>query len=207
MRTLSGMLIAATLAYLCVILFGEARTAMAAENPDQSRVVMLFGGLVLVGLVTGGVIVVVFLPAFGDWVGDFFFNPNQQAEKAPHADALAAIARGDYEQAIAEYRKCVERDGTDTHAVSEIVRLYCDKLGDPVSAESVLEEALAQDRTHEDAAFLSNRLAEVYWNHQHDARRARELLLQVVETFPNTKHSANAQHRLQEIERQLATED
>ena len=173
MRTLPGILIAAALTYLAIILFGEARTAMAAETPDQSRVVMLFGGLVLIGLVAGGVLVVVFLPVFGDWVGNLFFNPNQQAEKAPHADALAAVARGDYEQAIAEYRKCIERDESDTHALSEMVRLYCDKLGDPLAAESVLEEALAQERTHEDAAFLSNRLAEVYWNHQHDSRRAR----------------------------------
>ena len=207
MRSFSGILIAAALAYLGIILFGEARTAMASEIPDQSRVVMLFGALVLVGLVTGGVLVVMFLPVVGDWVGNFFFNPNERAEKPPHADALAAIARGDYEQAVAEYRKCIERDENDTHALSEMVHLYCDKLGDPVSAESLLEEALAKDWAHDDAAFLSNRLAEVYWKYQHDARRSRELLLQVIETFPNTKHSANAQHRLQEIERQLATEE
>lgn len=207
MRSFSGILIAAALAYLAVILFGEARSAMAVENPDQSHVVMLFGALVLVALTVGGVLVVVFLPSLGDWVGNLFFNPNEAPEKAPHADALAAVARGEYEQAIEEYRKCVERDEGDTHALSEMVRLYCDKLSDPVSAENVLEEALSKDRVHEDAAFISNRLAEVYWKYQHDARRARELLLQVIETFPNTKHSANAQHRLQEIERQLATEE
>ncbi len=206
MRTFSGILLAAALAYLGIIVFNEARTAMAVENPDQSRVVMLFGALVLTWLVAGGVMVVVFLPAFGDWVGNFFFNPDERIEKAPHADALAAVARGDYEAAAAEYRKCFERDESDTHALSEAVRLYCEKLNDPESAESVLEGALAQERTHDDAAFLSNRLAEVYWTHQHDARRARELLLQVIETFPNTKHSANAQHRLQEIERQLTME-
>ena len=209
MRNFSGILIAAAFAYLGVILFHEAHVAMAVEpeHVDQSRIVMLFGALVLTGLVAGGVLVSLFLPALGDWVGNFFFNPNERVEKAPHADALAAVARGDYERAVAEYRKCVESDENDTHALSEMVHLYCDKLGDPVSAESVIEEALAKDWAHDDAAFLSNRLAEVYWKYQHDAKRARELLMQVVETFPGTKHSANAQHRLQEIERQLATED
>ena len=209
MRNFSGILIAAALAYLGIVLFREARIAMAVEpeQVDQSRVVMLFGGLVLTGLVAGGVLVVLFLPVFGEWVGNFFFNPNERAEDTPHAAALAAIARGDYEQAVAEYRRCVERDGNDTHAISEMARLYCDELGDPASAESVLEEALAKDWEHEEAVFLSSRLADVYWKYQHDARRARELLRQVVETFPNTKHSANALHRLREIERELAAGD
>lgn len=207
MRNFSGVLIALALAYLGFVLFGEARTAMSKEIVDQSRVVMLFGSLVLVGLAAGGTVVVMFLPSFGDWIGNFFFNPDEKIEKPPHADALAAVACGDYERAVAEYRKCAERDPSDTFALSEIVHIYCDKLHNPAAAEQTIEDALAQDRTRDDAAFLSNRLAEVYWKYQHDARRARELLLQVIENFPNTKHSANAAHKLQEIERQLATED
>lgn len=207
MKTTTGFLFAAALAYLGFILFREARAEMDAEVVNQSRVVMYFGGVVLTGVVTGGLMVVVFLPAFGDWVGNLFFNPDQQIEKLPHADALAAVARGDYAQAVEAYRTCVENDPTDTHALSEMVHLYCDKLDDPVAAESVLEEALQKDWGHDDTAFITNRLAEVYWTYQHDARRARELLLQVISNFPGTKHSANAQHRLQEIEKQLATED
>ena len=206
MRNFSGILITAAIAYLGFVLFREAHIAMAVEpeQVNQGRVVLLFGGLVLTALAAGGVVVVLFLPAFAEWVGNFFFNPNERAENTPHAGALAAFARGDYEKAVAEYRRCVERDETDTHAISEMAHLYCDKLDDPASAESVLEEALAKDWEHDEAVFLSNRLADVYWKHQHDARRARELLRKVVETFPNTKHSANAQHRLREIERELA---
>ncbi len=207
MRNLSGLLIAAALAYLAIILFGEARATTNAEVVDQTRVVMLFGSLVLISLVIGVILVLTFLPAFGDWIGGMFFNPSEQIEKSPHAGALAAIACGDYERAVAEYRACIENDPNDTHAISEIVHIYCDKLDEPVHAEEILEEALARDWAHDDAAFLTHRLAEVYWGHQHDARRARELLLQVIENFPNTKHSANAQHKLQEIERQLAAED
>jgi hypothetical protein len=31
--------------------------------------------------------------------------------------------------------------------------------------------------------------------------------MQIIETMPGTRHAANAQHKLQEIERQLAMED
>jgi outer membrane protein assembly factor BamD (BamD/ComL family) len=60
-----------------------------------------------------------------------------------------------------------------------------------------------RDRLPEDAALLCSRLADVYSTYQHDITKARALLMQVIETMPNTRHAANATHRLQEIERQL----
>jgi tetratricopeptide (TPR) repeat protein len=207
MRSIFGYLIVLAVAYLGLVLFREARVAMNAEVVDQSRVIMLFGALVLLGLVVGGIVVVRFIPIFGDWVGNLFFNPNERFEKAPHADALAAIARGDYEEAIAEYRASLEANPRDLHALSEIARLYCEKFDNPTAAAAALEDALRRDWPPDDFAFLHHRLADVAWDDLRDARRARELLLRVIQDFPGTKHSANAQHRLQEIDRQLATGD
>jgi hypothetical protein len=47
MRISSGLAIAAGLLYLGIVLFQEARLALSAEMVDQSRVVMLFGAVVL----------------------------------------------------------------------------------------------------------------------------------------------------------------
>jgi hypothetical protein len=204
MRISSGLAFVAGLLYLGFVLFHEARLAMNAEIVDQSRVVMLFGAMVLTGVAAGGVLVVFFLPILGDWIGNFFFNPNDRLERSPHADALAAIARGDFDTAIEEYHECLDRNPTDTLAISEVARLYAEKLDDPGSAARELEEALVREWPPDEAAFLTLRLAEIHWAHLHDARRARELLLSITGSFPNTQHAALAQQRLREIERAIA---
>jgi tetratricopeptide (TPR) repeat protein len=206
MRPLHGAIIVLALGYLTFILFAEARAAYSAEKVDQSKVVLLFGSVVLVAIVAGVLAATAIVPAIGEWIGNFFFNPDEEPEKSPHADALAAEARGDYKAALEEYRHAFEQDPADTLAISEVVRLACDKLHDCTLATSILEDALQRDWAPEQAAFLSSRLVDVYWNHLHDARRARELLLQIIETLPDSKYSANAQHRLREIEHRLASE-
>jgi tetratricopeptide (TPR) repeat protein len=203
MKDLPRNLIILALLALTIVLFRQAQAAYQVEDADATRVVMLFGAVVLVGATAGGLMVVAFLPHFGDAVGNALFHPNEKIEKDPHADAMGAIARGDYHRAIEEYQKVFAQDPNDTLALSEMARIYCEKLQEPEAAASLLEDALQRELETGDAAFLCSRLADVYWNYQHDIVRARELLMQVIETMPNTRHSANASHRLQEIERQL----
>ena len=203
MRNITRLFIVLALLWLAYVLFGKAQAAYSQEEVEASRVVMLFGGMVLVALTAGGFFVVSFLPDIGEGVGNFFFNPNEPVTENPHGKALAAVARGDYRGAIREYEEVFEKDPSDTLALSEITHLYCDKLHEPASAAALLEQSLDHDWLPEDAAFLSSRLVDVYWNHQGDARSARELLMQIIETLPGTRHAANAQHRLHEIERQV----
>lgn len=207
MKRLSGSALFLALGYLGFVLFEEASAAYRAEVVDQSRVVVLFGSLVIVGLLMGVVAAFTLVPAFGERLGSFFFNPDRRIEASPHAAALVALARGDFPEAITAYARAFEANPHDTHALSEMARIYCEKLGDPASAANILEQALEAQWPQDEAAFLTQRLAEVCWSHQHNARRARELLLQIIETFPGTRQAANATHRLQEIERKLASED
>ncbi len=202
MKSLSRNLVALVLLALTFVLFRQAQATYQNEDAG-SRVVLLFGAVVLLGATGGVLLVISVLPHFGDAIGNLFFQPNEKIEKDPHADAMVALARGDYHRAIEEYQKVYQKDPDDTLALSETVRIYCDKLHEPEPAAELLEQALARDLLPEDAAFLCSRLADVYWNHQHDIVRARELLMQVIETLPNTRHAANASHRLQEMERQL----
>ena len=195
------------LAWLTYVIFSEARVEMAKEHSDAGRVVLYFGGVVLVGSAAGLLVVTMVMPALGDAIGHFFYNPNEKIEKSPHAGALVAIARGDYEAAVQEYLKAFADDPHDMLALSEVAKIECEHLGNPAAAADILEQALWREWTQEDAAFLTSRLVEVYWKHQRNFRDARALLMQIIETMPGTKHSANAQHKLQELERELALED
>lgn len=206
MRFLRPLLFLA-LVWLTLLIFIEAQEEYRREKPDQSKLVLYFGSLVLVGGVAGVAFVKIVLPMLGDALGNVFFNPNQQIEKSPHADAVAAMARGDYQEAVHAYLKAFEANPRDTHALSEAAKIECEQLANPDAGASILEQALGRDWVPEEAAFLTSRLVDVYWKYGHKVREARALLLQIIETMPGTKHAANAQHKLQEIERQLATED
>jgi len=46
-------------------------------------------------------------------------------------------------------------------------------------------------------------MVDVCWLHQHDAIRARAILIKIAEDMPETREAANALHRLQEIDRAL----
>lgn len=213
MRILTRLLIVAALAYFGWVLFQDGHREFSKKNEDgesiadASKVVAYFGGVILVGIGVGCVIALSLVPAVGEAVGHFFYNPNEIAERDPHELARSKMAQGDYEGAIAEYASLFEKDPHDTLSVSEMAHIYCEKLGDPISAEDVLEKALAADLPVEEAAFISSRLVDVYWKYQHDADRARKLLINIAETLPNTKHAANAVHRLHEIDRVLMGED
>lgn len=207
MPSLPRLLIFLGLAWLTFVLFSEAHALNNKPDVDPSRVVLLFGGVVLVGGVTGILFVLMIMPQIGDAIGNFFFQPNQQVEKDPHSAAQAALARGDHEAALEEYRQILEAEPGDTLAYSEIAKISCEHFGDPATAAETLEEALQREWLPEDAAFLSSRLVDVYWKFQHDARSSRALLLQIIETMPGTRHAANAEHRLREIEQQLAMDD
>jgi tetratricopeptide (TPR) repeat protein len=193
----------AALVWLAVVLFNDARGQAGAEQPDGIKVFMYFGAVVMIAIVIGTILAMSVVPAIGDAIGSCFFNPNQEIEKDPHSGAVARIAQGDYEGAIAEYQHAFEKNPGDTMSLSEIVHLYCDKLHDYPSAEQTLAAVLEREWPPEQWAFFASRLADVYWNYQRDAARARPLLLHIAETMPDTKFAANAVHRIREIDHAL----
>jgi tetratricopeptide (TPR) repeat protein len=206
MRNFTRGLIILGLLWLEIVLFQQVHHVSNSPDGDDTKVIVLFLAIIFLAIVIGGIVAIAIIPAIGETVGNFFFNPNQQIEKSPHSDALAKIAQGDYEGAIGEYRKNLAENPDDMHALSEIIHLYCDKLHDHDAAEQFLEESLKNEWPPEQGAFLASRLVDVYWNHKHDAARARHVLMQIAETMPDTKHAANAVHRLHEIDRALANE-
>ena len=82
----------------------------------------------------------------------------------------------------------------------EIAKIQHDNLEDPDAAIATLRDAL---ESHEwkvnDAAFFMFRLAELYEEDKAELTQSIGILHQVVSLFPETRHSANATHRLREL--------
>jgi tetratricopeptide (TPR) repeat protein len=208
MRILVRSLIVAALVWVGVVLYFDAKNEQEkGEDADKSKVVLLFAGMTLVGAVAGVIAGLALLPAVGDAAGHFLYDPNEKIQKDPHSAAVAKLAQGETEEAAEEYVKVWRDNPHDTLALTEIVHLYCDKLKKFDEAEAILTEAVSMSLPPEEAGVAAARLADVYWNYQHDAIRAKEMLVQIAETMPNTKFAANAQHKLLEIDRALANED
>jgi tetratricopeptide (TPR) repeat protein len=123
---------------------------------------------------------------------------------AIHADARAALARGDFPTAINEYYKVLETHPDDALAYLEVSRTFCDHLEDADAAVATLETALSREWPQADAALLCMRLVDVYWDFHRDAETARALLVQIKETMPGTPHALSAQRRLHEINEAVA---
>jgi tetratricopeptide (TPR) repeat protein len=207
MRLLARIVLLVAIVWLVIAIVYQLRpapTPEGAEAPTQN----IFNVFVLILLFAGtlGAIVAFFLlPAIGEWVGHLFIAPNERIEKGEYDDALAFANQGDYEGAIAAYRNVLRNNPEDTHALNEIVHLYCDKLNNYDAAAAELEEALQREWSEEKGAFVASRLAEVYWKYQGDADRARAILTQIMESMPETRHAANARHKLRDIEIALRT--
>ena len=112
------------------------------ENVEMSKLVSYYIGILGLAAVTAVISCISLLPLVGELAGNFLFTPNEKIERSPHADALAKLAAGDFEGAIEAYRKVFEEDPQDTHAATEIVRLYCEKLGQPEPASDFLVDCL-----------------------------------------------------------------
>lgn len=203
MRLVPRILFFLSLAWLAFVLYSEAQAYSKLENADPTRIILLFGGVVLVAIVVAAIGALWVVPAISERLTGAVYNPGEQVEANPHAEALGKVAAGDYEGAVADYQKVLKKNPEDALAVTEIVHLYCDKLHDYDSAATVLEEQLQKEWPPEHAGFLANRLVDVYWNYQRDAHRARQMLLQIVESMPGTKFAANANHRLREVDKAI----
>ena len=166
------------------------------------------GGKVLVGIcllfVVAGYAAIVFvsfvLPSVVGRFTHMFYGASEELEEDPARDARALFAQGDFEGAIAAYRTVADEQPENRFPWVEIAKIQHDNLENPDAAIETLRDAL---ENHEwrvnDAAFFMFRLAELYEREKSDMTQCVGILRQVVELFPETRHSANATHRLREL--------
>lgn len=156
--------------------------------------------IILLAVVGGVILVTVVLPRMGDAFGTMMYSSGEKLGENLGMKAAALLAKGDYEGAIAEYEKAIEENPEDSFAISEIAKIHSEKLESPITALSFLQEHLEKHEWPPDnAAFLMFRIVDVLMG-QEQYEDAKEVLEQIVGNFPGTRHSANANHKITDIE-------
>lgn len=190
------LIIRACLAVLAVLLVMILWNSVKDASDGMKLVFVIVVGLI------GGILCVKYLiPWIGDAMGEAMFSSGEKAEQDEMTKAAACISQGDYEGAIGHYEKMLEEKPDDPFPVAEISKIHAERLHDSATALSVLAEHLqSREWPVDDAAFIMFRIADVHLKHSHDFDAARDMLEQVIGNFPNTRHSANAHHKMTEIE-------
>ena len=158
---------------------------------------------VLLAFVSAGIFGIFFvlqiLPVFAQRVTHAVYDSSEMIEHDVMHDARSLLAQGDYASAIVAFRQAAANDPMNRLPWVEIAKIHKDKLDDPVAAISTIREALeSQEWELNDAAYFLFRLAELHDTVDGDRELAVAIMQQVIEQFPGTRHSANANHKLRE---------
>ncbi len=161
-----------------------------------------FNGILLAFLTAGLVgifFVVQVLPVIAHRMTHAVYDSGEMIENDPMHDARSLVAQGDYEGAVEAFRSAARAEPLNRLPYVEIAKIQKTQLEDPQAAIRTIRGALeSQEWQVTDAAYFMFRLAELYDEDAHDRDSAVSILNQVMEQFPESRHSANARHKLHE---------
>lgn len=156
--------------------------------------------LILTMIYAGFLVITYVLPSAVDKMSEEMYGSTAEVEDDPLHDARAAFAQGDYLEAIRIYRQVFMEDPSNRFPMVEIAKIQRDNLSNPAVAVETLREALqAHEWRENDAAFFMFRIADIYENDLDNHEGAISMLKQVQEVLPETRHAANATHKLREF--------
>lgn len=178
---------------------GAAKMAQDIESRQNEKT---FTGILLAFL-TAGLVGIVFvihvLPAIAHRFTHAVYDSAEMVEKDPMHDARAKVAQGDWEGAIEAFRAAAAADPLNRLPYVEIAKIQLDHLESAPAAIDTLRHAIeGQEWQENDAAYLMFRLAEIYDSNMEDRVSAGTIMQQVIDQFPESRHSANARHKLRE---------
>lgn len=149
--------------------------------------------------IAGIIVVVYLLPFFAQRVTHAVYDSAEMIERDVMHDARVLVAQGEYHAAIEAFKEAAKAEPLNRLPWVEIAKIYKDNLEDPEAAIQTIRYALeSQEWEINDAAYFLFRLAELYDEVLGDRATSIAILQQVVEQFPRTRHSANANAKLHE---------
>lgn len=182
----------------------DEKLPMLKTQRYEAQGVQTFNGILLAFLSAGAVgilFVLQVLPAIAHKFTHAVYDSGEMVESDPMHTARSLFAQGDYEGAIEAYSGVAAADPSNRFPWVEIAKIQRDNLKDPLAATETLRHALEDHEWEvDDAAFFMFRLAEIYKDDLENPDAAIQIFQQVCEAFPETRHAANARHKLHEFE-------
>lgn len=178
----------------------EKQEKEARANLNGMEGEHIFSGILLTFL-SAGLVGIVFatqiLPMLANKISTAVYENNEHVEDDPFHNARVLMAQGDWDGAIDSFKLAAKKDPNNRMTWTEIAKIQRQHLDNPPAAIATLREAIeSQDWEIDDVAFLMFRLAEIYEEDFHDHATAGTVLSQIIELFPETRHSANARTKL-----------
>ena len=171
------------------------------EPNDNAKLALQLPVMILAGLYVGVLFVLYVLPTITDKATSAVLSSNERVKHEPLQDAQAAHARGDYEAAIEIYRSIAENEPLNRLPWVEIAKIEHDQLKDPEASIHTLRSALEEHEwPADDTAFFMVRMADIELEDMENPEKYAAILNEIVEIFPETRHSANAIHKLKEMD-------
>ena len=176
-------------------LWNTADSAKEGEAIFTKMIAFIVGALYL-----GFMTVVYILPAITGKITEEALGSTEDSEPDPFAVAHSKMAAGEYEEAIQAFRSAAAEDPDNRMPWMEISKIWLTHFEDPDAAIASLTNALeSKEWPVNDAAALMFKIEEIYDKHKEDQESAKAILNQIIATFPETRHSANATHKLREM--------
>ncbi|NJM37029.1 MAG: tetratricopeptide repeat protein [Akkermansiaceae bacterium] len=180
----------------------DARISELMKQKNGLEAERTFSGILLTFFSAGliGIVLVSYvIPAMAEKVSHSVYDSGEMMEKDVMHDARSLVAQGNYEGAIQAYKAAAEKEPLNRMPWVEIAKIQKDHLHDPDAAVATIYHALeSQEWQVSDAAYFLFRLAELFDEVKGDRAAAIEIMNQVIRDFPDTRHSANATHKLRE---------
>lgn len=160
---------------------------------------LLYG--VMLTFATAGVfgilIVSYLLPMLAQRMTHAVYDSGEEVEQDAMREAHSLLAQGEYEDAIEAFKKAAAEDPLNRLPWVEIAKIQREHFQDSTAAVQTLTGALeGQEWVVDDAAYLMFRIAELYDEDLGNRETARQIMQQCIDSFPETRHSANAAQKM-----------
>lgn len=168
---------------------------------DSADAMIKVGLPLLATVIYAGVLTIIYvLPTVVDHVSEELIGSSERVGDDPRIKARAAIENEDYPEAIRIYREMWKEDPDDRFPMVEIANLQRRELENPILAVDTLKEAYEDHGWPEgEAAFLLNRMVEIYQDDLDDEKEARKVMERIIEDLPGTRFAVNAKHELKKL--------